>query len=297
MPNNTDQRTVSTLIRWTEDEWRTIARGLCAKQGGEPKRALDLQKIKAEDVFAAQEVLPEDRHRKLASIAQGFAGIRARLDAVTQRVPEGEQGTACAETTEVGRARRTASDTTACVSRASEQDMEASDQMTENAGLAAGQASERDVLPEQPRSRSMHQVSEAPARLQQHVAIPGLMEAMRPFLVMVCEEMANALVKAISAQGLRDPLPASSSQARSRVVSNREEALYDPVVGERQPNPSADKTTHEPHLVDGADMDASTSILRRRRRATRAMHSTSSPCLIPSSLRLQAVISSPRLAM
>jgi hypothetical protein len=111
MPNNTNQKTMSALIRWTEDEWRTIARELCAKQGGESMRALDLLKIKARDVFVAQEVLPEDRHRNLASLAQGFAGIRARLDALTQRVPDGEQVTACAEKTKVNPERRTASDT------------------------------------------------------------------------------------------------------------------------------------------------------------------------------------------
>ncbi|MBL4951698.1 hypothetical protein JK635_05520, partial [Neobacillus sp. YIM B02564] len=148
MPNDTDQRTVSTLIRWTEDEWRTIARHLCAKQVGEPMRAFDLQKIKARDVFVAQEVLPEERHRKLASIAQGFTGIRARLDALTQLVPEEEQVTACAEKTEDYPERRTASDTAASVSRASEQDLKASDHMPESDGRAAEQTSERNVIPE-----------------------------------------------------------------------------------------------------------------------------------------------------
>jgi hypothetical protein len=253
MPNDTDQRRVSTLIRWTEDEWRTIARELCAKQGGEPMRALDLQKIKARDVFVAQEVLPEDRHRKLASIAQGFAGIRARLDALTQMVPAGEQVTACAEKTEVGPERRTASDTAASVLLASEQDLEASYQMTECDGLAAEQTSERDVISESQRSRSIHQASEGSERSQQPVHIPGLMEAMRPFLVMVCEEIAKALVKVIANQGLKGTFPAASSQARSR-VSSREEALHRPMVEEGLPNPSPGKTTHEHRLVNEADV-------------------------------------------
>ncbi len=255
MPNNIDDRTMSTLIRWTEDEWRKVAHKLCAKQGGEPIRTLDLQKIKARDVFVAQEVLPEDRHRKLESIAQGFAGIRARLGTLSQRVPDGEQVTACAKKTEVGPERWTASDTAASVSLASEQDMEASDQMIGSDGRAAEQMSERDVIPESQGSRSMHQTGEGFARSQQHVDIPGLMEAMRPFLVMVCEEFANAFVKVISAQGRRDTLPAASSQGRSRAVSSREDALYEPVVGERQPNPSAYITAHEHRLVDEADMD------------------------------------------
>jgi hypothetical protein len=254
MPNNTDQRIVSTLIRWTEDEWRKIARYLCAKQGGETMRALDLQKIKARGVFVAQQVLPEDRHRKLASIAQGFAGIRARLDVLTQMVPDGEQVTACAEKTEVGRERLTALTTAATFSIISEQDLEASDQMTESDGLAAEQTSERDVIPEKQGSRSMHRASEGSDRSQQHVHISGLVEAMRPFIVMVCDEIAKALVKVISAHGLKDTLPAASSQARSRVVSSHEEALHGPVVEVGQPNSSPNKTTHEHRLVDEADM-------------------------------------------
>jgi hypothetical protein len=255
MPNNTDQRTVSTLIRWTEDEWRKLARYLCAKQGGEPMHALDLQKIKARDVFVAQEVLPEDRQRKLASIAQGFAGIWVRLEALTQIVPDGEQVTAYAQTTEVGPERRTVSDTAERVSLFSERDLEASDQMTETDGLAAEQTSERHVIPEKQGSRSMHQASEDSERSQQHAHIPGLVEAMRPFLVMVCEEIAKALVKVISAQGLRDPLAARSSQARSR-VSSREEALHRPMVEEGLPNPSPGKTTHEHGLADEADVES-----------------------------------------
>lgn len=254
MPNITDQRTVSTLIRWTEDEWRTIARELCAKQGGEPMRALDLQKIKARDVFVAQEALPEDRHRKLASIAQGFAGIRARLDTLTQIVPGGEQVTACAEKTEVHPERRTASDTAASVLLASEQDLEEIHPMTESDGPAAEQTSERDVISESQGSRSMHQAFEESKRSQQPVHTPGLMEAMQPFLVMVCEEIAKALVKVIATQGRRDTLAAASSQAYSRVVPSREEALRGPMVKERLPNSSPGKTTHEHRLVDEVDV-------------------------------------------
>ena len=254
MPNDTDHKTVPTLIRWTEDEWRTIARELCAKQGGEPMRALDLQKIKARDVFVAQEVLPEDRRRKLASIAQAFAGIRARLNGLTQMVAEAEQETACAEKTEVGPERRTASDT-ARVLLTSEQDLEASDQMSESDGRATEQSSERNVIPEKQGSRSMHQAFEGADRPQQHVDRPGLMETMRPFVVMVCEEIAKALVKVIATQRLKGSLPAESSQARSRVVSSREETLHGPVGEEGRPNASPGKTTHEHGLVNEANRD------------------------------------------
>lgn len=254
MPNDTNQKTMSALIRWTEDEWRTIARELCAKQGGESMRALDLQKIKARDVFVAQEVLPEDRHRNLASLAQGFAGIRARLDALTQMVPDGEQVTACAEKTKVNPERRTASDTPVSVLRASGQDLEASAQMTERDGRTVEQTSERDVILDKQGSRWMHQAPDGSDRSQQHVDRPSLMEAMRPFMAMVCEEIAKAIVKMIATQGLRDTLAAASSQARSRVVFSREEALHGLIGEEGRPNPSPGKTTHEHRLVDEADV-------------------------------------------
>ena len=252
MPNDTDQRTVSTLIRWTEDEWRTVARHLCAKQGGEPMGALDLQKLKARDVFVAQEVLPEDRHRTLASIAQGFAGIRARLDALTQCVPDAEQVSTGTEKTKVGPERRTALDTAATVLPASEQDMEASNQMTDSDERAAEQTSERNRIFEKQGSRSMHQASEDSARSQQHVDRPGLIEAVRPFVVMVCEEIANALVKVISTQDLEISFPATSGQNRSRAF-RREEALHRPMDEEGRPSSNSDKTNHELCLVDEAD--------------------------------------------
>lgn len=59
--------------------------------------SLELQKLRAKDVFVAQAVLPEDRHRELVSIAQRFSGIQARLDALTQKLSDGKQGSACAE--------------------------------------------------------------------------------------------------------------------------------------------------------------------------------------------------------
>lgn len=260
MPNHTDQSTVSTLIRWTEDEWRTIARHLCATQGWEPMCAFDLQKIKARDVFVAQEVLPEDRHRKLASIAQGFAGIRARLDALTQRAPDGGQVTACAAKTEVNPERQTARDTAARVLLAPEQDLEAIYQMSESDGRAAEQTSERNVIPEKQGSRSMHQASEGADRLHQHGPIPGLMEAVRPFLEMVCEEIAKALVKVIATQRLSGtPLMATRSQACSRVVSSREDALYGSMGGERRLSSSPDKIKHEHGLADEADVTGADS--------------------------------------
>lgn len=102
----------------------------------------------------------------------------------------------------------------------------------------------------------MHQVAEGSDRSPRHVDIPGLMAAMYPFLVMVCEEIAKALVKVSATQGLRDTLATASSQAYSRVVSNREEALHGPVGEEGQLSANPGKTTHEHWLADEGDVES-----------------------------------------
>ncbi len=231
-----------------------LARHLCAKQGGEPMGALDVQKIKARDVFVAQEVLPNDRHRKLGSIAQGFAGIRARLEEVTQLVPDGEQVVPCAEKAEVSEKRRTTSETAAKVALALDRELEARDQMHERAELPADQTADGDRIPEKQGGRSMHQAIEDSAQSLQRVPIPGLMEAARPFLLMICEEFAKAIVKVISAHGLRATLPVASSQAPSPVVFRREGAVHGPIVEERQLNSRPDNSTGEQRRTDDADV-------------------------------------------
>jgi hypothetical protein len=87
MANNTETSLVSTFIRWTDNEWLQIARHLCATQGHATMDVLDLTKIRAKDIFEAQVVLSEDRHRKLASIAQKFGRIPARLTRVIENYP------------------------------------------------------------------------------------------------------------------------------------------------------------------------------------------------------------------
>jgi hypothetical protein len=167
---------------------------------------------------------------------------------------DGEQVIPCAEKTEVNPERQTSLDTAAKVARASEEDIEASDQMTESVDLAADQTSKRDVITEKHGSKSMYQASEGSDRSPQHVHIPGVMEAMRPFIVMVCEEISKAFVKVISAQGLRVTLPTASSRAHSRFVSSHEGALHGPIIEEGQPSSGPDKTTQEHRLVDEADV-------------------------------------------
>lgn len=61
-------------------------------------------------------------------------------------------------------------------------------------------------------------------------------------------------MKVISAQGLRATRPVASSQARSPVVSRREEVLHGPIVEERQSNSRPDNSTDEQRLDDDADV-------------------------------------------
>lgn len=153
------------------------------------------------------------RRRPLASIAQGFVGLCLRLDALTHRVSDEEQVIARGEKKEVGPERRTALVTAARVSRDSEQDVELNDRISEHDGRAVLQTFERGATPEQQESRSMHQAAEDFKRSQ--VGAPDLMEAMRPFIVMVFEEIAEALVKVIATQDLGITLLAAASQSRS----------------------------------------------------------------------------------
>ena len=247
---------MSTHIRWTDDEWLEIARHLCAKQGADSIRALNLQKIKAKDVFLAQQMLPEGRHRKLLSIAQGFSGIRARLGALTQKLTDGEQVTACADKVEMSLEEEAASNTGAPVSTAAVQDMTVGDGSTESDGRTAGQSSARNVIAEKQGSKSVRQASSCRDRAQERTYTPGLLETTRPFIVMVCEEFAKAIVKVISTQGMKVTLPDASGQTRSRVVASREEALHGPVVEGVQSNLSNGKIDREHCLADETNVES-----------------------------------------
>jgi len=67
---------LAAVIKWTEDEWSTIASRLLQVHGLALLSSPALEEIKAKDVFNAQDVLPPARHRKLISISQGFAANR-----------------------------------------------------------------------------------------------------------------------------------------------------------------------------------------------------------------------------
>jgi outer membrane biosynthesis protein TonB len=80
------------VIKWTEEEWASVANHLFGQKGAVLLSSPRLEEIRAKDVFLAQEALPEDRHRKLISIAQGFQGIRDRLSTIFQGMSHAQQG-------------------------------------------------------------------------------------------------------------------------------------------------------------------------------------------------------------
>jgi hypothetical protein len=86
MPRKPEPVAAPAVIKWTEEEWESIARRLLAVKGRELLQSAQLDEVKAKDVFLAQEALPEERHRKLISISQGFQAIRQRLHGILQKV-------------------------------------------------------------------------------------------------------------------------------------------------------------------------------------------------------------------
>ncbi len=71
MPDKTEKSAAPKVIKWTEEEWSSVANHLFGQKGAVLLSSPRLEEIRAKDVFLAQEALPEDRHRKLISIAQG----------------------------------------------------------------------------------------------------------------------------------------------------------------------------------------------------------------------------------
>ncbi|KRB74244.1 hypothetical protein [Noviherbaspirillum sp. Root189] len=73
----------STVIKWTDEEWELIAKQLYTTIGTALLSSDTLDEVKAKDVFLAQETaLPDNRHRKLISIYQGFQSVREKLKGI-----------------------------------------------------------------------------------------------------------------------------------------------------------------------------------------------------------------------
>lgn len=82
MQNKSNTSPELRSVRWTGDEWARVAKYLYSQIGTVQFESSHLDEVKAKDVFLAQHVLPEGRHRKLVSIAQGFSGVRKKLSTV-----------------------------------------------------------------------------------------------------------------------------------------------------------------------------------------------------------------------
>ena len=91
MPDKTEKSVSPKVIKWTEEEWASVANHLFDQKGAVLLSSSRLEEIRAKDVFLAQDALPEDRHRKLISIAQGFQGIRDRLSTIFQNMSRSGQ--------------------------------------------------------------------------------------------------------------------------------------------------------------------------------------------------------------
>ena len=91
MPDKTEKAASTKVIKWTEEEWASVANHLFEQKGAALLSSPGLEEIRAKDVFLAQETLPEDRHRKLISIAQGFQGIRHRLATIFESMNQARQ--------------------------------------------------------------------------------------------------------------------------------------------------------------------------------------------------------------
>ncbi len=320
MPDKTEKSVAPKVIKWTEEEWSSVANHLFGQKGAVLLSSPRLEEIRAKDVFLAQEALPEDRHRKLISIAQGFQGIRDRLSTIFQGMSQArqddpvkreqvEQGEAAPAMTEVqasepaddsdtqpalepkrpGRERKPRSQealdqhlqaqpavqvTFAPAVAAphpaplAEATAVAPSQRHAEAAVssydrpAAVQAEQPPRRPEQPngmqagRERQKERFNEgrpqgqSPASQTQSAsaqASAGFLEAARPFVAMVCEEMALALVKALAGKGgeqqfgnMMQKALAQFAPAQGNATSSRPERQNQPRherMPQQQPQP------------------------------------------------------------
>lgn len=230
------------VVRWTDDEWACIAGQLFLQKRAEQVNPLGFEEIKAKDIFLAQHVLPPNRHRKMVSIAQGLDRVRARLCAILQRrretIPEVAFQAAYikSDNAELGQA---------ISSKALDREKDSAEilQVPINANDAADTsfpdsppacektgASTANSARQNRSARLISEVGEARIeqssnvnakragqadRLQQErsgaAPIPdatSLIDLAQPFISMICEEFARAVVRVIAAQGSRNDWPA-----------------------------------------------------------------------------------------
>jgi hypothetical protein len=287
MPNNSESSTRSKFIRWTDDEWARIANHLYSRNRTAQFESPDLGEVKAKDVFLAQHVLPTERHRKLVSIAQGFDGIRARLSTVLQSLPQTiqedlfqarrlecgdeqhEQGvTGNAHGQATGSARQLQAQSSA-------------DEATEtiHPGPRAAYDGSVTITADPPQTRRTaelvsevgeptveqmfrskatregqpgHRAQKAPAASGTPGPGPAatrLIELARPFIAMVCEEFARALVSVISTQSSRHALQPGTQKAPAQRPASQQAAFNEHQGVARQPSPGTDRANQSQGVV------------------------------------------------
>lgn len=286
-------------VRWTDQEWQSIAKQIAATKGSTRPASINVTEIKAKDVFLAQSVLPEARRRKLISIQQGFDVSRKRLreqlstlaDPVTDSAPSTaadarEAGTG-SRTAPNGRSAKEIADAryktkgtakgpavneaaprptrlTFSASASAEEKPRnlAFQQQTKQAGETVQQLVRRPVSSKQPgRPQKRHGDVAAPpgiavpshgridspalsetestkleenANLPEHEVKRGIsptldfVELMRPFVAMVCEEVANAFVKVLGDSASTDALRAAISPTSTDIAARPQYSVRTP---------------------------------------------------------------------
>lgn len=232
----------SNVIKWTEEEWQMIASRLLEEKGRGLLESTQLEEVKAKDVFNAQNVLPESRHRKLISISQGFQAIRQRLHGMMQNLaplPQHDLPAAPTLNADEGDAatNRAAADQStsepfvrprkARTDRVADTPFGVGEEATTS--IETGQAVTQELAPENlsmiaattavPTQTQQAVLREAPPPVQSKVQAThatqrrpsvqassqdsgsDLIELARPFVAMVCEEFAGALIKRLAEKG------------------------------------------------------------------------------------------------
>ncbi|MEC4723756.1 hypothetical protein RY831_32040 [Noviherbaspirillum sp. CPCC 100848] len=239
MPRKPESVAAPAVIKWTEEEWELIAKRLLEVKGRDILKSAQLDEVKAKDVFLAQDALPKARHRKLISLSQGFQAIRQRLHGIMQKMdsttpPEdlsagseesstyAEQSSAKTSSRQHKRQPGHQVEERATIQRGPDAPAEMSKPTNEDAGETVPATPRSEPMPSsavpipagspqpnsrqnesEPAHRSSHTGSghARPAQMASPAATGEFIELARPFVSMVCQELANALVARLMEQG------------------------------------------------------------------------------------------------
>ncbi|MBK4736640.1 hypothetical protein [Noviherbaspirillum pedocola] len=297
-------------IKWTDEEWGRIADKLHGDKGDALLHSMDLEEIKARDVFEAQQVLPSERHRKLISIAQGFQGIRSRLHGIFRKMqadgisidrpatmpeganPPGEANPPFDSAAQQVLALQTSEDAKQAplvqsVSQGSAEPSgsEALVEPPAFAAIAEDSVPEAAAPPSAPSARLAASAEPAVAQTEPvedaapHAAQAAsaaepreaadttpakhdFIEMARPFVAMVCEELARALTKALSEQpgmallsSLKADAPRPAQRMREQNPRPRPQGETRPQAETRAPAPAPAPAPRAPVAAEHFEED------------------------------------------